>query len=249
MNDGSKVVIVMPAFKAEKTLEKTVEALPAAYRGRIILVDDRSPDSTVEISRKLGIETIVHEKNSGYGAAQKTCYRKALEARAGIVVMIHPDYQYNPGIIPAMVSVISENVCDIVLGNRIRTRREALGGGMPLYKYLINRVSTIFENFIFGQNLGEWHSGLRAYSRRALETIPWEKNSDDFVFDQQMLIQATHFGLRVGDIPVPTKYFPEASSINFIRSVEYGIETLYFIARYFFHRIGLLKCDLLEQPR
>ncbi len=239
-----KIIIVMPAYNAEKTLEKTVKEIPPSVADEIILVDDCSKDKTVEISRKLGLKTIVREKNEGYGANQKTCYTEALKDGADIVVMIHPDYQYDPKVIPYLVAFIKEGICDFMLGNRIRTRKEALEGGMPLYKYLSNRFLTILENFLLGQNLGEWHSGLRAYSRKVLETIPWQNNSNDFVFDQEMLIQASYFGFRIGDIPVPAKYFPEASSINFVRSVKYGIQTLLTILKLFLHKTGLKKCKL-----
>jgi len=239
-----KTIIVMPAYNAEKTLEKTVKEIPHGVADEIILVDDCSKDKTVEIARKLSLKTIVHSKNLGYGANQKTCYTEALKDGADVVVMIHPDYQYDPKIIPYLVAFIKDGICDFMLGNRIRTKKEALSGGMPLYKYLSNRFLTILENLLLGQNLGEWHSGLRAYSRKVLETIPWENNSDDFVFDQQMLIQASYFGFRIGDVPVPAKYFKEASSINFIRSTKYGLETLLTILKLFLHKIGLKKCKL-----
>ena len=239
-----KTIIVMPAYNAEKTLEKTVKEIPHGVADEIILVDDCSKDKTVEIARKLSLKTIVHSKNLGYGANQKTCYTEALKDGADVVVMIHPDYQYDPKIIPYLVAFIKDGICDFMLGNRIRTKKEALSGGMPLYKYLSNRFLTILENLLLGQNLGEWHSGLRAYSRKVLETIPWENNSDDFVFDQQMLIQASYFGFRIGDVPVPAKYFKEASSINFIRSTKYGLETLLTILKLFLHKTGLKKCKL-----
>ncbi|MBU0951939.1 MAG: glycosyltransferase family 2 protein [Elusimicrobia bacterium] len=234
----------MPAYNAEKTLEQTVKAIPAGIADEIILVDDCSKDKTVTIAQKLGLKTIVHAKNTGYGGNQKTCYNEALKAGADIVVMIHPDYQYDPKVIPHMIAFIENDICDFVLGNRIRTRKEAISSGMPIYKYFANRGLTIFENLILGQNLGEWHSGLRAYSRKVLETIPWDKNSDDFVFDQEMLIQAAYFGFRIGDVPVPSKYFAEASSINFARSTKYGIETLITILKLFLHKIGIKKCKI-----
>ncbi|MFH1667104.1 MAG: glycosyltransferase family 2 protein [Elusimicrobiota bacterium] len=239
-----KTIIVMPAYNAEKTLEQTVKAIPAGIADEIILVDDCSKDKTVTIAQKLGLKTIVHAKNTGYGGNQKTCYNEALKAGADIVVMIHPDYQYDPKVIPHMIAFIENDICDFVLGNRIRTRKEAISSGMPIYKYFANRGLTIFENLILGQNLGEWHSGLRAYSRKVLETIPWDKNSDDFVFDQEMLIQAAYFGFRIGDVPVPSKYFAEASSINFARSTKYGIETLITILKLFLHKIGIKKCKI-----
>ena len=240
-----KIVAVLPAYNAEKTLEKTIRDIPTGSVSEIILVDDGSKDGTVELSRKLGLITIVHDRNRGYGGNQKTCYGEALKRGADIVVMIHPDYQYDARLTPIMTGLISAGICDVVLGNRIRTRWEALKGGMPFYKYVFNRMLTAFENSATGQNLGEWHSGLRAYSREVLETIPWELNSDDFVFDQQFLIQAAACRFRLGDVPVAARYFPEASSINFRRSVVYGLSTLVLLARFLLHRLGLLRCALL----
>ena len=210
--ERSKIIIVMPAYNAEETLEKTYNDIPLEMVDEIILVDDASSDKTPEIARKLGLTVIVHSENKGYGANQKTCYDEALKRDPDIIVMIHPDYQYDPKLLPHLVAFIDEDICDVMLGNRIRTRKEVISGGMPLYKYFANRILTIIENLVLGQNLGEWHTGLRAYSRKVLETIPWEKNSDDFVFDQQILVQSACFGFRIGDIPVPAKYFPEASS-------------------------------------
>jgi glycosyltransferase involved in cell wall biosynthesis len=234
-----KVIAVLPAYNAEKTLERTIADIPKGSVDEIILVDDRSKDGTVALSRKLGLTTIVHEKNLGYGGNQKTCYREALKRGADIVIMIHPDYQYDARLTPYMTGLIKTGVCDVVLGNRIRTRWEALDGGMPAYKYFFNRMLTIIENLATGQNLGEWHSGLRAYSRKVLETIPWELNSDDFVFDQQFLIQAAAAKFRLGDIPVAARYFPEASSINFRRSVVYGLSTLVLLGQFGMHKRGI----------
>lgn len=233
-----KTVVVMPAYNAEKTLKKTLDAIPAGSVDQIILVDDASRDGTAALARQLGLTVIVHANNRGYGGNQKSCYRAALDAGADIVIMLHPDYQYDPRIIPLMTGFIKEDICDIMLANRIRTRREAIGGGMPLYKYVANRFLTFVENLFLGLNLGEYHTGYRAYSRRALEMIPWEQDSDDFVFDQQLLIQAAAVGLRIGEVPVPAKYFDEASSINFVRSTRYGLETLWNIARFTAHRFG-----------
>lgn len=243
-----KVIAVLPAYNAEKTLESTVRDIPPGTVDEVILVDDRSTDGTVALSRRLGLTTIVHERNLGYGGNQKTCYREALQRGADVIVMIHPDYQYDARLTPFMVGLIANDVCDVVLGNRIRTRWEALRGGMPLWKYLANRALTGLENSLTGQNLGEWHSGLRAYSRRALETVPWERNSDDFVFDQQFLYQAAHFKLRIGDIPVAARYFPEASSINFRRSVVYGLGSLWVLFWFLVARAGLWEHPLLR-PR
>ena len=243
-----KVIAVLPAYNAEKTLERTLKDIPVGSVDDVVLVDDASKDGTVALARKLGLHVVVHEKNKGYGGNQKTCYRTALERGAGIVLMLHPDYQYDARLTPFMVGLIEDDVCDIVLGNRVRTRREALKGGMPMYKYLSNRGLTMFDNMMTGQNLGEWHSGLRAYSREVLETIPWERNSDDFVFDTQFLFQAAWFGFRMGDIPAPVRYFSEASSISFRRSVTYGLSGLTTATRYLTHAAGLRR-DPLFLPR
>ena len=231
-----KTIAVLPAYNAEKTLEDTVRDIPHGTVDEIILVDDASRDRTVEIARRLGLVTIVHDRNRGYGGNQKTCYKEALKRGADIVVMIHPDYQYDARLAPVMAGLISAGICDVVCGNRIRTRAEALAGGMPRYKYFSNRALTLLENFVTGQNLGEWHSGLRAYSRKVLETVPWERNSDDFVFDQQFLLQAAACGFRMGDVPVAARYFPEASSIGFGRGVVYGLSTLLALSRYLIQR-------------
>ncbi|HID21040.1 MAG TPA: glycosyltransferase family 2 protein, partial [Planctomycetaceae bacterium] len=203
----------MPAYNAATTLRRTVGDIPDGAVDEIILVDDASTDDTVAVARELGLTVIEHRQNRGYGANQKTCYRTALERGADYIVMIHPDYQYDARLIPVAVEVLRLGICDCVLGSRIRTRREALEGGMPVWKYVANRVLTITENIALGQNLGDFHSGFRAYRRVVLETIPFEVNSDDFVFDSQFLVQAVYFGFKLGDIPVPVRYFDEASSI------------------------------------
>ncbi|OGS35369.1 MAG: glycosyl transferase family 2 [Elusimicrobia bacterium RIFOXYA2_FULL_69_6] len=236
-----KTIAVLPAYNAEKTLEKTLRDIPPGCVDEVILVDDASKDGTAELARKLGLTVFVHPENRGYGGNQKTCYTEALKRGADVVIMIHPDYQYDARLAPHMISLIKAGVCDVVCGNRIRTRWEALEGGMPFYKYLSNRALTIVENMMTGQNLGEWHSGLRAYSRQVLETIPWELNSDDFVFDQQFLIQSACMGFRMGDIPVAVRYFPEASSISFRRSMVYGLSALVLLAQYVLHRLGLVR--------
>ncbi len=241
-----KVIVVMPAYNAEKTVARTVADIPAGSVDEIILVDDCSKDQTVQIAEKLGLKVIRHEKNLGYGGNQKTCYRAALEAGADIVVMIHPDYQYDSRLVPYLTGLLKDNVCDVICGNRIRTRQEALGGGMPAYKYIFNRCLTVAENLLMGQNLGEWHSGMRAYTRKVLETLPWERNSNDFVFDCEFLVQAAAFGFRLGDIPVPARYFEEASSINFQRSVQYGLESLKSVLLFQLHRAHIKRCDLFE---
>ena len=246
-----KVIVVMPAYNAEKTLERTIRDIPAGSVDEVILVDDCSKDGTVALARKLGLTVIQHEANKGYGGNQKTCYTEALKRGADVVVMVHPDYQYDARLVPIMSALITGDICDMVCGNRIRTRWEALEGGMSVYKYLFNRLLTGFENEVTGQNLGEWHSGLRAYSRKCLETVPWEKNSDDFVFDQQFLIQAAMLKQRLGDVPVAARYFAEASSINFRRSCVYGLSALYYLALSVIQRLGLARFDLFtpKPPR
>ncbi|OGS44983.1 MAG: glycosyl transferase family 2 [Elusimicrobia bacterium RIFOXYD2_FULL_34_15] len=247
MINNKKIVAVLPAYNAEKTLKKTYLDIPKDVVDEIILVDDASIDKTAEIAKSLNIKTIVHEKNMGYGANQKTCYREALQSGADIIVMIHPDYQYDARLTPFIAGIIADDICDVVLGNRIRTRWEAISGGMPLYKYISNRLLTIFENFLLGQNLGEFHSGFRAYSRKTLETIRWEENSNDFVFDQQFLIQAVSCHLKIGDIPVPAKYFAEASSINFFRSCTYGLSAIFFIFKFLLHKSGLYHQNIFTK--
>ena len=209
-----KVIVVMPAYNAATTLERTFLDIPPGTADQVILVDDGSQDNTVEIANRLGIRVIQHEANKGYGGNQKTCYQEALAQGADVVVMLHPDYQYDSRLIPFFLGYLDLGICDVMLGNRIRTRQEALRGGMPLYKYLSNRVLTILENMVLGQNLGDFHSGFRVYRREVLETIPFERNSNDFAFDSEFLAQAAYHGFRIGDAPVPVRYFPEASSID-----------------------------------
>lgn len=241
---ADRTIIVMPAYNAANTVERIYHDLPEGCFAEVILVDDCSRDQTVAIASSLGLTVLRHDRNKGYGGNQKTCYDAALARGADFVVMLHPDYQYDARVIPAALDILRLGICDVVLGNRIRTRREALAGGMPLPKYLANRGLTILENIFGGQNLGEWHSGFRAYRRKVLETIPYHRNSDDFVFDSQFLVQAVHFGFRVGDLPVPVRYFDEASSIDFRRSVVYAILTLWTFVRWSIHRLGLIRCPL-----
>ncbi len=222
MDDRQRVVVVLPAYNAERTLQRTVDEIPREVVDEILLVDDASHDRTVEVARLLGIPTIVHPRNRGYGANQKTCYRAALERGAGIVVMLHPDYQYPPRIIPAMVALLRSGHFDLVIGSRILVRG-ALQGGMPLYKYVSNRCLTLAENLLLGRKLSEYHTGYRAFTRRVLETLPLLENSDDFVFDNQILCQAIHFGFSIGEISTPCRYFPEASSIGPWSSMRYGL--------------------------
>jgi glycosyltransferase involved in cell wall biosynthesis len=242
-----RVIAVMPAYNAERTLAATLADMPAGCVDEIILVDDGSTDRTVEVAREMGLTVLVHPENRGYGGNQKTCYKEALSRGADVVVMIHPDYQYDSRVIPHAVAFIEMGICDVVLGSRIRSRDEALRGGMPKYKYLSNRFLTAVENFALGQNLGDFHSGFRVYRREVLERIPFERNSDDFVFDTQFLVQAVRFGFRLGDVPVPVRYFDEASSINFRRSLKYGLSTLGVVARYWLDRLGLRPSPLFAK--
>jgi glycosyltransferase involved in cell wall biosynthesis len=236
-----KVIAVMPAYNAELTLARTLADMPPGSVDEVILVDDGSKDRTVEVAREIGLTVIVHPQNRGYGGNQKTCYAEALKRGADIIVMIHPDYQYDSRVIPHAVGFIELGICDVVLGSRIRSRAEALQGGMPVYKYISNRFLTAFENMALGQNLGDFHSGFRVYRREVLERIPYEGNSDDFVFDTQFLVQAVRLGYRLGDIPVPVRYFDEASSINFRRSLRYGLLTLGVVGQYWLDRLGLYR--------
>lgn len=247
MTATRKTVVVLPAYNAAKTLQRTLDDIPPGAADEILLVDDHSRDDTAALARELGLRVVAHERNLGYGGNQKTCYREALKLGGDIVVMVHPDYQYDPRLVPYMAGLIRDGVCDVVLGSRIRTRREALEGGMPAWKYLANRGLTVLQNLVMGQNLGEWHTGLRAYSREVLETVPFEANSDDFVFDAQFLVQAAHFGFRIGDIPAPARYFEEASSIDFRRSTVYGLSILWVLARTVLHRIGFPRYRILEK--
>ena len=240
MIHGKKVVVVMPAYKAEKTLKATWEEIPHDIVDEVIVVDDCSPDRTVEVCREMGITCIRHEKNLGYGGNQKTCYREALRHGADIVIMLHPDYQYTPKLITAMASMIGQGLYDVVLGSRI-LGKGALRGGMPLYKYVSNRFLTLVENWLLNIKLAEYHTGYRAFSRRVLETLPLLANSDDFVFDNQMHAQAAWEDCDIGEVTCPTKYFEEASSINFRRSVKYGLGVLCTAMQFRLARWGIMK--------
>jgi glycosyltransferase involved in cell wall biosynthesis len=243
---GRKIVVVLPAYNAAATLKPTFDEIPHDIVDEVVLADDDSRDQTLVVAEQLGIRHIVeHDRNRGYGANQKTCYRTALALGADIVVMLHPDYQYTPKLIRAMVSVLAEGVYEIVLGSRI-LGTEARRGGMPLYKYVSNRFLTAFENVLIGQKLSEYHTGFRAYTRRVLETVPFERNSDDFVFDNEILVQAHFFGFRIAEITCPTRYFPEASSIGFGRSVQYGIACCGAAAKYRLQRFGLADFPLFR---
>lgn len=238
MLSGLKIAVVMPAYNAEATLRRTVEELPREVVDDIVVVDDGSHDQTVALARELGLFVHVHEKNRGYGGNQKTCYQLALKRGADVVVMVHPDYQYSPRLVTAMASMIASGHYDLVLGSRILGGR-ARQGGMPLYKYIANRLLTATENLLLGAKLSEFHTGFRAFSRRLLETLPLEENSDDFVFDNEMIAQAIHFGFTLGEISCPTRYFAEASSIGFLRSCRYGFGVLRVALAYRAMRLGL----------
>ncbi len=237
-----RIIVVMPAYNAARTLEKTYGDLDKDKVYEVILVDDVSSDDTVEVAQKLGLKCIVHVQNRGYGGNQKTCYLEALKDGADVVVMLHPDNQYDATKVPDMVAPILRGQADMVLGSRLLGGREAtLKGGMPIWKYVSNRFLTTCENRAFGTHLSEAHTGFRAYSRRLLQTIPFLINSDDFVFDSEVISQAVAFGFRIKEVPVATRYFPEASSVNFRRSVIYGLATLNVARRYLFHKWGLRR--------
>src|SRR5271170_4664759 len=238
MINGKRIAVVMPAYNAERTLEKTVRGLPEEVDIKI-LVDDASKDNTALLAEKLGVRTFIHDANYGYGRNQQTCYREALAAGADIVVMVHPDYQYTPLLVPAMAGMVASGVYDMVLGSRI-LGTGALKGGMPFYKYVANRFLTAFQNLFLGVKLSEYHTGFRAFSRELLQALPLLENSDDFVFDNQMIAQAVMFNFNIGEISCPTKYFQEASSINFRRSVTYGLGVLGTTLGFFAHKLGLI---------
>ena len=245
MIKGKRVIVVLPAYNAERTLEKTISEIPDELVDELLLVDDASSDATVTVAKKLGIPYIVHDENRGYGGNQKTCYAEALRRGADIVIMLHPDYQYSPKLIGAMAWLVSSDHFDVVLGSRI-LGRGARKGGMPFYKYVSNRLLTAFENMFLGIKLSEYHTGYRAFTREVLETLPLNECSDDFVFDNQMLAQAASFGFRIGEISCPTRYFPEASSISFRRSVVYGIGVLNTSLRYRLAKSGLRRDPLFD---
>jgi glycosyltransferase involved in cell wall biosynthesis len=236
----NRVVVVLPAYNAQSTLEQTVADIPPGVVDSIVLVDDCSSDETIQVASQLGVNVFAHNRNLGYGANQKTCYTEALRLGADIVVMLHPDYQYDPRLVPAMASMVASGVYDVVLGSRI-LGGTARTGGMPLYKYISNRLLTGFQNLMMGSKLSEFHTGYRAFSRKVLETLPLLGNSDDFAFDNEMVAQAIAFGFSVGEISCPTKYFPEASSINFRRSVTYGLAVVATSIDYRCWRAGLKK--------
>ncbi len=246
MINGKRVMVVLPAYNAGRTLERTISEIPQGIVDDLLLVDDASGDDTVEVARRLGIPCVVHSENRGYGGNQKTCYAEALARGADIVIMLHPDYQYSPKLIGAMAWLAASDEFDVILGSRI-LGRGAIKGGMPRYKYYFNRLLTLLENVMLGIKLSEYHTGYRTFTREVIETLPLGECSDDFVFDNQMIAQAASFGFRIGEISCPTRYFPEASSINFRRSVVYGLGVLMTSARYRLHRAGL-RHDRLFDP-
>ena len=242
---GKKVVVVLPAFNAERTLRKTYEELPSEVVDETILIDDASTDETVRIANDIKIKTIIHESNQGYGANQKTCYNAALESGGDIIVMLHPDYQYPPKLVVPMAYMLGSGEYDMVLGSRILGGK-SLKGGMPVYKYVSNRVLTFIQNLATGAKLSEYHTGYRAYTREVLETIPFLENSDDFIFDNEMLSQILYKGFNVGEISCPTRYFAEASSINFARSVKYGLGCVWVSIQYRLSKWGLINFRLFR---
>ena len=245
MFHGQRIVVVMPAYNAAPTLERTVSEVPRDLVDELVVTDDASSDDTVEVARRLGLRTLVHAENRGYGANQKTCYAEALRLGADVVVMLHPDYQYTPTLIPAMIGMITDGPFDVVIGSRILGGR-ARRGGMPLYKYVSNRVLTGFQNLLCGAKLSEYHTGYRAFSRQVLEAIPLLENSDDFVFDNQMLAQILYAGFEIGEVSCPAAYFDEASSINFARSVRYGLGVLATSIQFFLQKRRMASFALFD---
>ncbi len=245
MIEGKKVCVVLPAYNAAKTLEQTYRDIPKGFVDETLLVDDKSHDETLAVARRLNLSTLAHDQNRGYGGNQKTCYREILRRGAEIVVMLHPDYQYSPKVIPAAAWMIASGEYDLVLGSRILVDG-ARKGGMPVYKFISNRFLTLVENILLDQKLSEYHTGFRAFSRRVLETLPLLENSDDFVFDNQILAQAIYFGFRIGEISCPSRYFTDASSLNFSRSVVYGLNVLKTAFLYWGQKKGLWQARIFD---
>ncbi|HEX9144230.1 MAG TPA: glycosyltransferase family 2 protein [Candidatus Binatia bacterium] len=245
MLHGKRIAVVLPAYNAARTLERTVEEVPREIVDEILLIDDHSKDETVQLAQRLGLRVFLHEKNFGYGRNQKTCYTEALRTDADVIIMLHPDYQYDPRLVLPMAGLIVTGVYDVVIASRIlggKTRT----GGMPLYKYIANRVLTLIQNFMLGAKLSEYHTGYRAFSRNVLLSLPLITNSDDFAFDNEMLVQSIYFGYRIGEISCPTRYFPEASSINFRRSVKYGFAVLWTSLRFRLQKWHLGKFRIFD---
>jgi len=242
---GKKIVVVMPAYNAAKTIERTYREIPMDLVDEVVVTDDASPDDTVEVSKQLGLHTLVHHRNRGYGGNQKTCYTEALRLGADVTVMLHPDYQYTPALLPAIIAMITDGPFDAVLGSRVLGGR-ALAGGMPMYKYIANRGLTAVQNILCGAKLSEYHTGYRAFSKQILESLPLLENSDDFVFDNQMLAQILLAGFEIGEVSCPAAYFEEASSINFQRSVKYGLGVLATSVQSFLQRKGLARFSIFD---
>ncbi len=246
MFNNKKIIVVLPAYNAAKTLQKTYEEIPFDIIDEVILTDDFSNDNTIAIAKKIGIKHIIlHDKNKGYGANQKSCYKKALELNADVIIMLHPDYQYTPKLMPAMVTLVANDLYDVVLGSRILSKG-AVKGGMPFYKYVSNRILTLIQNVLMNQKLSEYHTGYRCFDAKILNKIDFENNSDDFVFDNEMIAQCCFLKARIGEISCPAKYFEEASSINFKRSVIYGLGVLRVSFSYFFQKTKVYKSSLFE---
>jgi glycosyltransferase involved in cell wall biosynthesis len=248
MIENRKICVVLPAYNAARTLEKTLREIPANIVDDVILVDDASTDGTLQLANRLGVFAVGHDRNKGYGGNQKTCYHLALERGADVVVMLHPDYQYTPKLLQPMASMLCSGLFDVVLGSRI-LGTGALAGGMPLYKYLANRTLTLIQNILLGHKLSEYHTGYRGFTRSVIEALPLERNSDDFIFDNQMLSQVIYMGFRVGEISCPARYFPEASSINFRRSVVYGLGVLKTSIGFRLARLGFDRGTIFEGLR
>jgi glycosyltransferase involved in cell wall biosynthesis len=246
MLNGKKIIVVLPAYNAAKTLARTVSELDRQVVDDVLLVDDFSADETVQLAKEMGIRSFLHDRNYGYGRNQKTCYMEAVKSGADVIVMLHPDYQYSPRLVPAIAAMVVSDEYDVVLGSRI-LGGSTRSGGMPFYKYVFNRALTLTENLLLGSKLSEFHTGFRAFSRSVLEQLPLIANSDDFVFDNEMLAQAIYFGFRVGEISCPTRYFPEASSINFQRSVIYGLGVLWTAMRFRAQKLGLSRYKIFDR--
>lgn len=244
-----KVVVVMPGYNVAKTLEKTVKDIPKGLADEIVLVDDGSYDDTSKVGKRLNLTVVIHKKNKGYGAAQKTGYKKALSLDADVIIMVHPDYQYDPTLAGELVRPITNGLVDVMIGSRIRSRKESLEGGMPLHKYIVNRILTITENVILGLNLSEYHTGYRAFHKKVLQTLPFTRFSDDFVFDSQMLISTAYSHFSIGETPVPVKYFPEALSINFKKGVKYALETLKVLVQFILQKLKIVNYPIFKKDK